>query len=122
MCYVCGLGRIENHKNTNNNSTQMGSNGTHKKDTFRKRKTRKCQYSHWKGHAKKLAAHLKVKKINWKKSWFMVVEISALVPRYQRKKTEFNPSYGYGVFGKNAPKCTMLTHSALFCTLSLIAP
>ena len=54
-------------------------------------------------HLKKSAAPLKVKK----KLGFMVVKMSALVTRTQRKRQEFNPSYGYGVFGKNAAKCAM---------------
>ena len=30
---------------------------------------------------------------------------TALVPRNQRKKPEFNPSYGCGAMSKNASKC-----------------
>ena len=36
----------------------------------------------------------------------MVVNRSALVPRNQRKKLEFNPSYGYGAMSNNVRKCT----------------
>ena len=52
----------------------------------------------------------------------MVVKRSALVSRTQRKKLEFNPSYGYGAMSKNASKCTMLAHLVHFRILLLIAP
>ena len=64
----------------------MGSNGTHKNKThLKKGKKIKSEYSHWKVHLKKSAAPLKVKNEIRKKSWFMVVKISTLVTRNQRK-------------------------------------
>ena len=56
--------------------------------------------------AKKSAAPLKVKNLFWKKSWFMIVIRSVLVPRNQRKKLEFDLSYGYGAISDNVRKCT----------------
>ena len=65
-------------------------------------------------HLKKSAAPLKVKKFNLK-IWFMALNRSGWVPRNQRKKkTEFNPNYGYGAFSNNVPKCTMHAHWAHF--------
>ena len=42
---------------------------------------------------------------------------TALVPRNQRKKTEFNPSYGCGAMSKNASKCV---HACAFGAFSHI--
>ena len=47
----------------------------------------------------------------------MVVNRSALVPRNQRKKSEFNLSYGYGAMSKNASKCA---HACAYGTFSCI--
>ena len=93
-----------------------------KKDSFKKRKNFKNAPIFAIMHLKKSTAPLKVEKLFWKKSWFMIVIRSVLIPRNQRKKTELNPSHGYRVFSKNAPKCTNHAHLVHLRTLSLIAP
>ena len=101
------LRRFENHKNPNINLNQMGSNGTHKNKTHLKNRN----FQNW-IFALESAAPLKVKNSIWKKSWLIVLKLCTLIPRNQRKKIEFNPSYGYGVFSKNAPKCAMRAYLA----------
>ena len=68
-------------------------------------------------HLKKSAAPLKVKKKVWKKSGFVVIKISVLVTWTQRKKLEFNPSYGYGAISKNVHKCAKCARIAHFCQI-----
>ena len=74
-------------------------------------KKRKSEYSHWKVHLKKSAAPLKVKKKFERSqgSW-----LSVLVTRTQRKKLEFNPSYGYGEISNNVHKCAKCARIAHF--------
>ena len=49
-----------------------------------------------------------------KKSLFMVVNRSALLPRTQRKKLELIPSYGYGAMSNNVQKCTKCARMRAF--------
>ena len=44
----------------------------------------------------------------------MVVEISALVSRNQRQKTQFNLSYGYGEISDNVQKCAECANMRAF--------
>ena len=73
-------------------------------------------------HLKKSAAPLKVKKSLKKVRVHGYRNKRLGNTDSTQKKTEFNPSYGYGVFGKNAPKCAIRALLAHLCTFLLIAP
>ena len=90
----------------------MGSNGTHKNKTHLEKVNKsKVNIRIGKGIRKNQQPPFESTK-KLEKSWFMVVEISALVPRYQLKKPKFNSSYGYGVFGKCANMSNACTFGA----------